>query len=122
MKGGVLLGSHYDGDCGLLKNEIAESALDYIEAFTPSPDTDMTLAEAREAWPDKILWFNFPSSVHLKSEEEVEALTISLIDSLPGTEKVILAITEDVPADRWQGNFLAIQRGLKKAAAIPLRQ
>jgi len=28
--------------------------LDYIEAFTPAPDTDMTLAAARKAWPDKV--------------------------------------------------------------------
>ena len=65
-----------EGPAGVGKTElskaIAGTALDYIEAFTPAPDTDMTLAEARAAWPDKVLWINFPSSVHLKPNAEVE--------------------------------------------------
>ena len=43
---------------------VAASQLDVIEAFTPAPDTDMLVAEARAAWPEKTLWINFPSSLH----------------------------------------------------------
>ncbi len=72
---GKLLGVHFDANCRLLAPGIARSSIDYVEAFTPAPDTDMTLAEARAAWPDKILWINFPSSVHLDSLEVIADTT-----------------------------------------------
>ena len=65
-KHGKLIGCHYDANCRLLAEAIGGTDLDYIEAFTPAPDTDMSLGEARQAWPDKVLWLNFPSSVHLQ--------------------------------------------------------
>ena len=47
------------GTLSALPAAIAGTSLDYIEAFTPAPDTDMTLGAAREAWPGKVLWLNF---------------------------------------------------------------
>ena len=79
-KHGKLTGCHYDANCKLLAEAINGTALDYIEAFTPAPDTDMTLREARAAWPDKVLWLNFPSSVHLRSDAEVERVTVDLLE------------------------------------------
>ena len=63
-----------------IRDAIAATDLDYIEAFTPAPDTDMTLAEARKAWPDKVLWLNYPSSLHLKSDARVEQVERMLAD------------------------------------------
>ena len=62
---GKLLGTHLDGNNRPWARDVAEAPFDYIEAFTPAPDTDMTLREALDAWPDKVLWINFPSSLHL---------------------------------------------------------
>jgi hypothetical protein len=105
---GKLLGVHLDGNNRLWARDVARSGLHYIEAFTPAPDTDMTLAEALEAWPDKVLWINFPSSVHLRSIERIKQTTRELIEAASGTGRLIIGITEDVPLDRWQENFLAI--------------
>lgn len=114
---GKLIGCHFDGQCGAIKEAIAETPLDYIEAFTPKPDTNMPLGEAREAWPDKVLWINFPSSLHLRSDAEVEAATVDLVGELGSdTDGLVMGITEDVPEDRWRGSFRAIMNGLDRVA------
>ena len=116
-KGGVLIGCHFDDDCALLAEAIAGTDLDYIEAFTPAPDTDMTLGEARAAWPDKVIWPNFPSSVHLSPDGVVEQATVDLLEQLPSSDGIIMGITEDVPQDRWEGSFVAIMDGLDRHAS-----
>jgi hypothetical protein len=50
-----------------------------IEAFTRAPDTDMTLREALDAWPDKVLWINFPSSLHLADTDTIRRTTRELL-------------------------------------------
>lgn len=105
---GILVGSHLDDNCRLWSDLIAASPLDYIEAFTPSPDCDMTVAEAREAWPDKVLWVNFPSSVHLSSNEVIAETTARLIEEAGDGRGFLLAITEDVPEHRWPESFEVI--------------
>ncbi len=111
-----LIGTHLDGNCRLIAAAVGRTALDYIEAFTPAPDTDMTLAEARAAWPNKVLWLNFPSSVHLRSDAEVERMTVELLDQVPSVDGLIMGITEDIPRDRWQASCTAIMDGLERHA------
>ena len=113
---GKLVGCHFDANCKLLADAIAATGLDYIEAFTPAPDTDMTLAEAREVWPDKVLWINFPSSVHLKPDAAVEQTTVDLLDEAGTVDGLIVGITEDVPEDRWRDSCRAIMDGLERHA------
>jgi hypothetical protein len=115
-KHGKLIGTHLDANCGPYKALVARSGLDYIEAFTPSPDTDMTLAEAREAWPDKVLWINFPSSVHLKSDEKVEAFTVEMLAELDTVDGLIVGITEDMPPERHLFSCRAVMDGLDRHA------
>ncbi len=113
---GKLLGAHLDGNNKPWAHLVAESGLDYVEAFTPSPDTDMTLADALEAWPDKVLWINFPSSIHVASIERIEEVTRDLINQAGDTNRLIIGITEDIPADRWQQNLLTISRVINRTA------
>lgn len=116
-KHGKLIGTHLDADCGLIAKAVAGTALDYIEAFTPAPDTDMTLKEARAAWPDKVIWMNFPSSVHLKTDAEVSQKTVELLDELDSMDGIIMGITEDIPESRWRDSCRAIMDGLDIHAA-----
>ncbi|MCD6352108.1 MAG: hypothetical protein J7M26_08305 [Armatimonadetes bacterium] len=117
---GKLLGSHLDGNNRVWADLVAQSSLDYVEAFTPAPDSDLTMAEAREIWRDKVLWINFPSSVHTQSVEQVEETTRQLLrDVVPG-DRFIVSITEDVPEHRWRENFLAISRVLDTEGRLPL--
>ena len=107
---GKLLYVHLDADNWPLARGIASSKVDIIEAFTPSPTCDMTVAEARQVWPDKVLWVNFPSSVHLEGPEAVEAMTRRIIGEAAPAERFLMGITEDTPPDRWAANYAAILR------------
>jgi hypothetical protein len=110
---GTLLGVHFDANCRLLAPGIARSSIDYVEAFTPAPDTDMTLAEARAAWPNKILWINFPSSIHLEPVKVIEEMTRQLLGEAAPGDRFLVGITEDVPAERWRENYRAILNVLR---------
>ncbi len=111
---GKLLGTHLDGNNRLWAGAVAASGLDYVEAFTPAPDTDMTLDDALAAWPGKVLWINFPSSVHLASVERIRATAREIVAAARDTGRVILGITEDVPPGRWQENLLAISEAINE--------
>jgi len=111
---GVLLGSHLDGNNRAWAHLVAASALDYVEAFTPPPDCDLSVGEALDAWPDKLLWINFPSSAHLLTHAEIEQVTEDLIAEAAPGNRFIIGITEDIPAERWQENMLAISRAIRR--------
>ena len=113
---GKLIGCHFDANCGLLAGAIAGTELDYVEAFTPAPDTDMTLSQARAAWPDKAIWVHFPSSVHLRPDAEVEQKAVDLLNELDGVDGILVGITEDMPPQRWRDSCRAIMDGLARHA------
>lgn len=118
--GGKLPGCHLDANNRLWAKEIGESDLDWIEAFTPAPDTDMTVADAREAWPGKTMFINYPSSVHLQPAEGIEKATKQILrDCAPG-DRFIIGITENVPENRWRESFRTILDTCKEYGRAPI--
>ena len=114
-----LTGLHWDANVRLFAEAIGRSEVDYVEAFTPEPDGDMSVAEARAAWPDKVLWINFPSSVHLLGIEAVrEAARQILREAAPG-DRFLMGVTEDVHPDRWQESFVAIMDVIDREGVLP---
>jgi hypothetical protein len=113
---GKLIGCHFDDNNGPIADLIACTDLDYIEAFTPAPDTDMSLGEARAAWPNKVLWLNYPSSVHLRPDDQVKQATIDMLNEVSSCRGIIVGITEDMPPERWRGSCQAIMDGLEQHA------
>ncbi|MAE18706.1 hypothetical protein CMK12_07220 [Candidatus Poribacteria bacterium] len=120
-KGGKLVGCHLDANNRLWAKEVGDSGLDWIEAFTPAPDTDMTVAEARKMWPGKVLFINFPSSVHLYKPCVIEETTKQILkESAPG-DRFIVGITENVPENRWRESFHTILLTVKKFGRLPVK-
>jgi hypothetical protein len=109
---GKILGCHFDGDCREIMKEIGETALDCIEAFSPS-DSDLTMKEARLAWPDKIIWINFPSPVHLSSREEIGRTTERIIEEAGSEGRFLIGVTEDPPKDRAVENYMVIMEAIE---------
>jgi hypothetical protein len=107
-RAGKLVGIHFDGITRPYADAIRESGIDYVEALTPPPTCDVSVREAHELWPDKILWVNFPSSVHMEPVETVRAVARQILEEARPHRRFLLGITEDVPADRWEVNFRAI--------------
>ncbi len=117
---GKLVGCHFDANTRVIADAIAETSLDYIEAFTPAPDTDMTLAEARAAWPDKALWINYPSSVWLRSDEAMAEVTIDLLKQAAPGNGLLIGVTEDVPEGRLFPGLQAISRAIHEYGRLPI--
>jgi hypothetical protein len=117
---GKLAGCHLDARMAILVQAVGESSLDVIEAFTPTPTCDLSVAEARQAWPGKVLWINFPSSVHLESNERIRAeLQRILSEAIPG-DRFLVGITEDIPETAWRRSLRILNEGLSRLGVLPL--
>jgi len=94
---GKLLGHHLDANCVAFAPAVAGSKIDIVEAFTPQPDCDMSVAMARQAWPGKVLWCNFPSSVHLSDDATIAETTRQMLREAGSRERFLIGVTEDIP-------------------------
>ena len=115
---GKMLGVHLDADNSLLLPIVARSGLDFIEAFTPPPDCDTSVATARAAWPGKVLSLNFPSSVHLRSAEAIKKVARQIIEDAGDRRGFIMGITEDVP---WEALHQSAPAILDVIESCPLK-
>ena len=117
---GKLMSVHFDANNKLFAAAIGQSKIDCIEAFTPYPNSDMSVAEARAAWPGKTLWINFPSAAHLEEPAAVEETTRQILHEAAPGGRFIIGVTETVPVDKWQQSFSAISRVINAEGQLPL--
>ncbi|NLE99972.1 MAG: hypothetical protein GX601_03255 [Anaerolineales bacterium] len=113
---GKLLGVHFDANVRALAPGIARSRIDYVEAFTPAPGSDMTVAEACAAWPDKALWIHFPSPLFLQSDLAIEETSRRFVREAAPCNRFLIGITEDMPSPRMLDGCRAILRALRAGA------
>ena len=99
---------HMDGDLKPLWPAITDSKVGGLDSFSPAPDNDTTVAEAVAMWPDKRLWINFPSSVHLRSHEQVRAEAEAILQTGGHTGRLQIQISENVPYTVWRTSLPAI--------------
>lgn len=99
---------HMDGDLKPLWKAIAESKVGGIDSFSPMPDNDTSVVEAVKLWPEKRLFVNFPSSVHLRSYDNVRAEAESILEAGGHTGRLEIQFSENVPFEVWQTSFKAV--------------
>jgi hypothetical protein len=99
---------HMDGDLKPLWGAIAESKVGGIDSLSPAPDNDTTVADAAHMWPDKRLWVNYPSSVHLRSYEGVRAEAENILAGAGHSGRLQIQISENVPHSVWRTSLSAI--------------
>jgi hypothetical protein len=109
-----------DGRLKALKDHIAKTRLDVIEAFTPPPMGDLPINEALNMWRGKVLWINFPSTISTlmgPSPQNVKKYLIDLLEqTIPGERITLIVSTENrVPAE----NMMAMVEIMEKAK-LPL--
>jgi hypothetical protein len=116
-RAGKLVGCHYDADNTPFMDLLAQTPLDYIEAYDPgiSPDLDTAL----ELIKGKIIWINWPSGWHLLPDGEVVDRTRSLVRTAARDPRLIIGVTEDMPPERWQDLFRCILEGTITASLPP---
>ena len=72
------------------KDIIPRLGCDIVEAFTPPPVGNLSLADARKAWGEGItIWINFPESVFLEGYEQTRRFALDLLRSDPCPNKII---------------------------------
>jgi hypothetical protein len=111
---GKKLAVHMDGRLQSLMKEIGMAEFDILEAMTPSPMGDVSVKEAREAWPDKALWINFTSSIHIEPPKVIEAHTLQLLQEAEGKRGFAISVTEDAPVEALERSLAVISRVLQE--------
>ena len=99
---------HMDGDLKPLWEEIGASGVAGLDSFSPAPDNDTTLEDALRLWPEMRIFMNFPSSVHLKSREEIQMETGRMLDSAASSNRFQIQLSENVPYTVWPVSLPAI--------------
>lgn len=111
---------HMDGALAPLKDMIAGTQIDVIEAFTPRPLGDLSLAEAREAWRGKVIWVNFPENVFLMGTEETRRYAIDLLRQAAPGDDFLLGITEDIECSVLEGSLRAVTETVNSHGVCPI--
>jgi hypothetical protein len=114
---GKKLGVHLDANNRLIMDLVKESSIDFVEAFTPPPVCNVSVAEARQAWPEKQLWINFPSSVHIASEEEIRNTTLEILEQAGDRKGFLMGVTEDIPIEHLERSISTILDTLNEFCA-----
>jgi uroporphyrinogen-III decarboxylase len=111
--------AHYDGSNRPLVKNLARTALPVIEAFTPPPWGDLSVAEAKAAWPDKVVGVNFPGALFLEPAEVIYDYALKLVEEAAPGGRFILGCTEDFPMVHFEKTFSAIGRALAEYEGVP---
>jgi uroporphyrinogen-III decarboxylase len=103
---------HMDGDLKPLWEAIGESGLRGIDSFSPPPDNDTSPADVVRMWPEMRMHLNFPSSVHLTSEENIYNVAMDILEQAGHTGRLLIQISENVPPEVWRKSYPQIVRAI----------
>ena len=92
---GKLMAVHMDGRTGLLKDLIAKTPIDIIEAFHPPPMGDLPVGEALDLWPDKAIWVGFPGSVYVLGSEATRDYALELLREAGQGERLVVEMSTE---------------------------
>jgi hypothetical protein len=102
---------HYDGKLRAISDLIASLDIDGIDSFTPAPEGNMTVAEARGLWPAKFLWLHPPLGWYLEPRNILQQRIRQMgVDA--GPRKFCLMISEDIPP-AWRETVPAVLEALR---------
>lgn len=105
---------HMDGDLKPLWKLIGDSKVAGLDSFAPAPDNDTTVAEAAAMWPEKRLFVNFPSSVHLRPADQVREETERILQAAGHTGRLEIQLSENVPPYAWPTSLPAIAAAVRE--------
>ncbi len=114
---GKLLASHMDGRVGVLKDLIAKTPLDIIEALHPPPMGDLSIGEALNLWKDKVIWVGFPATAYSMGPKSTREHALNLLrDVVPGERLCVEASTENIVSNE----NLRVLTSVLENAELPL--
>lgn len=113
---GKIIGTHYDGKLSACKKCIAAAPIDLIESFTPPPEGDMSIREAREIWPDKLLWSNINIDAYNLPARELKRLVLDRVsEGAPDGRNFAFEVSEQLPVN-WRLSLAIVLDALQESA------
>ncbi len=112
---GIVMFCHLDGDLQSIAHVVDQCTFHGFDSFAPTPDNDTTVAEAVARWTDKFIWANFPSSVHLESEDVIYRTARQMLDDAReygDPKKFWIQFSENLPPGMWKKSIPAVNRAL----------
>jgi hypothetical protein len=97
---------HYDGKLRVIAPDIATLPFAGIDSFTEPPEGDLSVAEARAAWPEKFLWIHPNLGLYSLPRQELLWNFERLVRAAAG-QRFCLMLSEDVPQD-WSNAVPAV--------------
>lgn len=104
---------HMDGDLMPLWESIGASGISGLDSLSPPPDNDTSVAQAAGMWPWMRIFVNFPSSVHLKPEDQIRQAADRILAGAGHTGQLTIQISENVPPGAWRRSFPIIARAIE---------
>jgi len=117
---GKWAGAHLDANNKIIAHLVAKTSLDLIESFTPPPDCNLPLTEARRLWPEKTIQINFPSSLHLRGPDHVRKAAADILKQAAPGNRFIVGISEDI-SNRGLKTLLPLAETIHHLGQTPLR-
>ncbi len=111
---GKIVGTHFDGRLASCKEAIAGSPIDLLESLTPPPEGDLTLAEARAAWPDKLFWSNINLETYELPPDRIRATVLEAVrQAAPDGRRLAFEVSEDLPRN-WRESMPVVLDALRE--------
>ena len=111
---GKIVGCHFDGKTASCRDIIGRSPIDLIESFTPPPEGDLPLGEARAAWPEKLIWSNINVGVYQLPAAELRRLVVDrAAEGAPDGRRLAFEVSEHLPAD-WRRSMPVVLDALNE--------
>ncbi len=102
---------HYDGNIRLISEDIGRMGFQ-IDSLTPPPEGDMSVAEARNAWPETFLWIHPSLNWFQLPLEELTAHIRGLAEEAEG-RRFCFEMSERVP-ETWRNTVPAVLEALEQ--------
>ncbi len=105
---------HCDGQLACVAPLLAETGFAGIESLTEPPEGDMTLAQARAAFPDKVFWANINVDVYSLPPAELRRWVRERVRAAaPEGRGLAFEISEDLPSN-WREAIPVVLEELRK--------
>jgi hypothetical protein len=92
---------------------------DGVESFSlPGVGGDLSLSEARSAWPDKVILPNFPAPLCLENEQRIGSWLAGLLAEAGKETSFMLQVSEDIPPAKWQRVLAILCRSMRAHGTV----
>ena len=92
---GKLMAVHMDGRLKVLRELIAKTPIDIVEAFHPPPMGDLSVGEALSLWKNKVIWIGFPGSVYDLGPNATKKHALDILREVGTGERVAVAMSTE---------------------------